>query len=256
MPRMKAAERRELFIEATMRLIVREGLEGTSTRAIAAEADMALSSLHYVFESREQLVAIAVRELVHNIGRAIDPAKVDYTSIRSTITSTFGQVLDSGERDRLAIAAVLECYLYAARQESLRELGRDRWDEEHLFMRYLLELIAVHCRIAFERPVEELASILLILIDGANSTLLKLRDRRVAELGLDAMATVLEASARPLPEDEAPATELIDRIPYEFLFNPLEPTEESTFADPVARPATPPSTTDAATRVPSAAPRT
>lgn len=49
-------ERRDRIIDATLRVIAREGVQGTSIRRVAAEADVPLGSMTYHFEGRDQLL--------------------------------------------------------------------------------------------------------------------------------------------------------------------------------------------------------
>jgi len=52
---------RETFAEAAMRLIARNGLEGVTMRAVAAEAGLSYGSLFHYFDSKEALLMHAVR---------------------------------------------------------------------------------------------------------------------------------------------------------------------------------------------------
>jgi AcrR family transcriptional regulator len=52
---------RETFALAAMRLIARQGLEGVTMRAVAAEAGLSYGSLFHYFESKDDLLMHAVR---------------------------------------------------------------------------------------------------------------------------------------------------------------------------------------------------
>lgn len=52
---------RQKFIEAAMRLIAREGLEGVTMRAVATEAGLSYGSLFHYFSSKDDLLMHAVR---------------------------------------------------------------------------------------------------------------------------------------------------------------------------------------------------
>ncbi|TIC79124.1 TetR/AcrR family transcriptional regulator [Nocardioides sp. GY 10127] len=52
---MPAVQRREQFVDATIAMVARRGIEGATTRAIAEEADAPLAALHYCFPSKEAL---------------------------------------------------------------------------------------------------------------------------------------------------------------------------------------------------------
>ncbi|WP_176079796.1 TetR/AcrR family transcriptional regulator [Paraburkholderia tropica] len=61
MAHVPAQERRKQFVEAASRVISEKGVSGATTRAIAQEAGAALASLHYVFNSKEDLLVELVR---------------------------------------------------------------------------------------------------------------------------------------------------------------------------------------------------
>ncbi len=54
-------ESQEQILEATMQVIVREGLDSASMRAVAEEADVSLGLLSYHFEAKENLIVAAFR---------------------------------------------------------------------------------------------------------------------------------------------------------------------------------------------------
>jgi AcrR family transcriptional regulator len=55
MPRVTADVRREVFIDAAMRVIAKHGVKGATTRRIAEEAKAPLATLHYCFQTKENL---------------------------------------------------------------------------------------------------------------------------------------------------------------------------------------------------------
>src|SRR3954469_6926050 len=58
---VKASERRGQLVAAARAVLCRDGVAGTTLRAVAAEAAVPLGTLHYVFPSKEQLI-VAVLE--------------------------------------------------------------------------------------------------------------------------------------------------------------------------------------------------
>lgn len=56
MSRMAAKDRREELIAAAFRVMVRDGVVKTTTRAVVNEAKMPLGVFHYCFNSREELL--------------------------------------------------------------------------------------------------------------------------------------------------------------------------------------------------------
>ena len=64
------------FAEATMSLIARQGLEGATMRAVAAEAGLSYGSLFHYFHSKDELLMHAVRHSMSLQTRRVN----DYTS--------------------------------------------------------------------------------------------------------------------------------------------------------------------------------
>jgi len=56
MPRMSANQRRVEFIDAAVRVVAKHGIGKATTRRIAEEARAPLASLHYCFQTKEQLL--------------------------------------------------------------------------------------------------------------------------------------------------------------------------------------------------------
>src|SRR5919205_325420 len=71
---LPAAERRERVVGAAIELISREGLSAASTRAVAAEAGVSVSTLHYCFGSKEALVDAVLEAIVAQIGEVAGAA--------------------------------------------------------------------------------------------------------------------------------------------------------------------------------------
>ncbi|GAA3086826.1 hypothetical protein GCM10017562_66280 [Streptomyces roseofulvus] len=57
MPRIPAAERRGVFIEAAVKVIATRGIDGATTRRIAEQAQAPLATLHYCYRTKEDLIA-------------------------------------------------------------------------------------------------------------------------------------------------------------------------------------------------------
>ncbi|WP_085616583.1 MULTISPECIES: TetR/AcrR family transcriptional regulator [unclassified Pseudomonas] len=64
MARIGAEERRQDFIEATIKVIAEHGIANATTRRIAAAADSPLASLHYVFHTKEDLFYAVYESLI------------------------------------------------------------------------------------------------------------------------------------------------------------------------------------------------
>src|SRR5687767_631996 len=71
---MSAADRRELLVEAAIRVMTREGVVKATTRAIAAEAGMPLGVFHYAFRSKQELMAKVTETIARQSKAEIDAA--------------------------------------------------------------------------------------------------------------------------------------------------------------------------------------
>lgn len=56
-------QQREIFSQAAMRLMARDGLEGVTMRAVANEAQLSYGSLFHYFDSKDDLLKHAIRQL-------------------------------------------------------------------------------------------------------------------------------------------------------------------------------------------------
>lgn len=63
---MKDPAVRQKLLIATIESVEKYGIEGCTVRAVAAEAKVAFSALHYYFESKEQMVDEALALAIHN----------------------------------------------------------------------------------------------------------------------------------------------------------------------------------------------
>ncbi|MEM9202114.1 MAG: TetR family transcriptional regulator C-terminal domain-containing protein [Actinomycetota bacterium] len=69
---MSFSETQEQILDATMHVIVRDGLDSTSMRAVAEEADVSLGLLSYHFDGKEQLVVAAFQRATERLIALID----------------------------------------------------------------------------------------------------------------------------------------------------------------------------------------
>ena len=61
--RVSAGDRREQLVEAAISRAVREGLAATTVRGIADEAGVSLSTVHYCFASKDDLLRAVARSI-------------------------------------------------------------------------------------------------------------------------------------------------------------------------------------------------
>jgi len=83
MARIGADERRQDFIEATIKVIAEHGIANATTRRIAAAADSPLASLHYVFHTKDDLFYAVYESLINMPQQSLQHAPAGTTPAES-----------------------------------------------------------------------------------------------------------------------------------------------------------------------------
>jgi AcrR family transcriptional regulator len=109
-----SAETRNRILRAARQVISERGYHAATFQAIAAAADLSRPTLHYYFDSREQIYAMLVDEAGDVMAECIDAARRKDSLIEQLATLVSGMLeVDRLDRSRLA-------FLVSARLESTR----------------------------------------------------------------------------------------------------------------------------------------
>ena len=118
---------RAAIIEATIRLIGRDGVDGVTHRAVAREAGVSLSSTTYHFASRDEIVSEALRRVadleIERIARdaeALAEGHGDVPSIARALAAWLAEQVQGD--DLLRVRAGYHLQLEAARRPELRAI--------------------------------------------------------------------------------------------------------------------------------------
>lgn len=127
MPRIPAQQRRQDFVEAAVRVIAEHGLADATTRRIAEAADAPLASMHYCFDSKDDLF-LAVFEAQSEMLRQ----RVGHAEPGATLGATAARVLHEviawhQEHPDWAIAG-MELELWGLRQDRAKRLAERSFD--------------------------------------------------------------------------------------------------------------------------------
>ncbi|KUF10760.1 transcriptional regulator BetI [Pseudoponticoccus marisrubri] len=138
--RKTADQRREVLLQATLRCIVRLGVEKTSIRAIAEEADVSVGLVNHHFGSKEALVAAAYRHiadtLLHEIeARVADTGGSARDRLSAFIRASFSPVV----LDRSLFRAWLAFWTLQAQAPEISAVHKERYGA---YRKVLEELIA------------------------------------------------------------------------------------------------------------------
>jgi AcrR family transcriptional regulator len=95
---------RECFADAAIRLIARDGFEGMTMRAVAAEAGLSYGSLFHYFGSKDELLIHAVRQLTAQQSRRVNEFSSRSKGLRALQRLLFDDALvDAASRDEAVV---------------------------------------------------------------------------------------------------------------------------------------------------------
>jgi AcrR family transcriptional regulator len=201
MARIAATDRRSALVRAALVVIARDGLAAATTRAIVAEAGMSLASFHYVFGSRDELIAECIQFVVDNEILAAEQAihATDlHTAVREGLTAYLALVIGDPLREQ----AMFELTQYAMRTPGLEPHAKIQYDAYYRAAAGILNGVAEQTGVVWRRPPDEMARILITLTDGLTLGWLVDRDTGAAERVIDFAADALTALATPLEGDK------------------------------------------------------
>lgn len=119
-------QRRERLIDATLDVIERHGIAGTSSRKVAEMADVSLGSLTYYFESINQLIEEAFIQLSSKISNhfseILGAAKTREEALTAVVDIIDGQIWGSQKTLTLSF----ELYTFVSRNPQSKALPQ-RW---------------------------------------------------------------------------------------------------------------------------------
>ncbi|MGH0033483.1 MAG: TetR/AcrR family transcriptional regulator [Myxococcota bacterium] len=130
----RGERRRRTILDATLRVIGREGVAGVTHRAVAAEAEVPLASTTYYFESKADLLCEAFRyyaersnrEVDRSALRAVNDAGGALPEPADAIEAFVSYLVTDLTERRESLAAEYELHLEASRRPELRALSQ-RW---------------------------------------------------------------------------------------------------------------------------------
>ena len=164
---VKASVRSAQLVEAARRVLVRDGVQGTTLRGVAAEAGVPLGTLSYVFGSKEQLLKAVIQDVTEEIAELLRGSAETEKGLERAIRvglATFWTRLVVDERWLQVMQ--YELVMYALRTPGLEDLAR--WQTE----RYC-RIVAAWCQEAANKagepcavPFDVLARVLVANIDG------------------------------------------------------------------------------------------
>ena len=128
-----------MILTAAIAVIAAEGVHGTTTRKIAARAGINLGTLHYHFESKEEVLASAVAYLAgtyrQNLDRAFPLPEPLHDRIANLMRFIWGEVRQSPQEQ----VALFDMLLYTLTEEGLRRFPKQTQSPYQQLYREALE---------------------------------------------------------------------------------------------------------------------
>jgi len=193
--RISADTRREQLKAAALAVISREGVAGATTRAITAEAGMSLASFHYVYESRDALLAEVLQaglEIELAMVRAtFDPALPLIDAARAAMYAYLDYLKQRPEIEQ----GLLELILYGMRRPHMSQMPLDVYQHYYAAAEAIFTEAASEIGIRWNRPLREIAEVVVALNDGIALAWLSTRDDALALRLANAAAELLASMA-------------------------------------------------------------
>ncbi|WP_460848292.1 TetR/AcrR family transcriptional regulator [Nocardioides ultimimeridianus] len=188
--------RRQQFIEAAVQVIAREGVDGATTRRIAEQAGAPLATLHYVFQTKENLLWAVFEELAELLRADFESLERPGQSLAAEARQLLLATVSWGLRNRDHSRAQLEIWLWAERNDA--ELARRAYEK---FVGAWKDVFrGVRGTIADEDDLESFTRIFTAIVDGLAMQVITEADPegmlRHAEVGADMLEAYLRRRKR------------------------------------------------------------
>jgi AcrR family transcriptional regulator len=195
--RLSVAERRQQLVEAAIAVASREGIDGATVRAIAAEAGASVGTVHYCFQDKNELLTEMAYELTRRNASQVllgMPAEGDLaTLLQRAIDALWNAV--SSTRD--AQLLTYELTTYSMRHPEVRPVSIEQYVASHAAARVFLETVAASAGIEWAVPIDTMTRIVTTTIDGVVLAWLVDGDDEAAHSQLRLFAEALATFARP-----------------------------------------------------------
>ena len=116
--------KREQILKAARKLIARHGCDGTSTKAIAAEAGVPSGLVFYYFETKDDLIEAIFSENPRVVDDAIEKAQGRAQPLEAFLKTLYQDMIEQRHLAQIIVMAVASEHPIAQRVVSWRERSR------------------------------------------------------------------------------------------------------------------------------------
>lgn len=197
MNRMPVAERREQLVEAALTVASRDGIEAATVRAVAAEAGVSLGVVHYCFQDKDELLramahAITTRNAVQGIDQ-IPPGLPVETVIEHAIEALWASISTTRGSQLLSY----ELTTSSLRHPELNQVAIEQYRGQWAAATEVMEVVGHAANVTWALPTEEIARIVVSVVDGYSLAWLVDGDADKALRGLHGLGRYLATLAVP-----------------------------------------------------------
>jgi AcrR family transcriptional regulator len=201
---MSAGDRRELLVEAAIRVMTRDGVARATTRAIAAEAQMPLGVFHYAFRSKQELMTMVTETIARQSKAEIDAAVLGEEPpelldlIVAGLFAYFDHVVDHPHEHLVTY----ELTTNAIREEELTDVAKRQYGYYLDQNAALLEAVAELMGFEYTEPLPVINRYVFSVMDGLALNFLAKGDEEEARAVVDLLARTLMSLVRPKEETD------------------------------------------------------
>lgn len=189
--------RRQQFIDAAVTVIAREGVDGATTRRIAEEAQAPLATLHYCFQTKENLLWAVFEQLSDLVRVDIENASAEGESVGAIAGHLIRETARWGVHHHDHNRAQIEIWLWAERND--QTLAVRLYDT---FIKSCEELLRSANSPLPEDQLETVSRVIVAVIDGLGMQLITRGEENTILREAETAAAMLDAylsTERPAP---------------------------------------------------------
>jgi AcrR family transcriptional regulator len=188
-------KRQAEIIAAAIRVLARDGIAETTTRKIAAEADVNQATLRYYFGSKDDLLFAVLQEMMRTTKEVVQLSILSERGLHETIAESLRAFWAHVEENPELQVMQYELTLYALRNPESAWLAKQQYDGysalvETLFQQHF-EVAGKACAI----PFADLARFVIAGLDGLILQFISDRDTVRAQHDLDHLIRAVIALA-------------------------------------------------------------
>lgn len=191
MTRVSAEQRRRELTDAAVSLIYEEGPTAVTARRIAARAGASLSSVHYAFRDMDELMEAANRVVLANMARSVGAELRTDRGVRGFIEDLlrgYWHYLKTNEQEALAFFETFIALMRPGSAHTPVTAAREQ-------LVALLSEAQRHDPRQARVPLEQLAILLTMTVDGISLIHLARDDKSQTEREVDQMIDALQCLA-------------------------------------------------------------